>query len=459
MTSGYDVVVIGAGSTGENVAARAVRGGLSAVVVESGLVGGECSYWACMPSKAMLRPVAVVAESGQVDGVRAAALEPAAVLARRDGFASHWHDDGQVEWLGNAAIDLIRGHARITGPRTVSAGGQRLEAGHAVVVASGSRALIPAVPGLAGTGPWTTREATSSQTIPGRLAIIGGGVAGCELAAAWQALGTQVTLLSAKRLLSRLEDFAGDLVADGLTSAGVDVRLGVSLTSAARQVGGPVQLTLSDGSQLEADEVLAATGRAPRTDDLGLETIGLEPGRWLDVDDTCRVTAVPGGWLYAAGDVNHRALLTHMGKYQGRVCGDAIAARARGEEPAALAWADHSAVPQVIFTVPEVAAAGRTQAQARDAGLNVRAVDYDLGSVAGAKLFGDSYAGRARMVVDEDRRVVVGVTLAGPGVGELIHAATIAIAGQVPLDRLWHAVPSFPTVSEIWLRLLETYGL
>ncbi|MGE5292888.1 MAG: dihydrolipoyl dehydrogenase family protein [Micromonosporaceae bacterium] len=457
----YDVVVIGAGPTGENVADRATRGGLSTVIVESELVGGECSYWACMPSKALLRPVGVVAEAGHVAGVRGARLDPPAVLGRRDSFASGWKDDGQVAWLRGAHIDLVRGQGRLTGPREVTVGSTRLQARHAVVIATGSRALIPPIPGLAEARPWTSREATSSQTVPGRLAIIGGGVVGCEMAAAWQALGAQVTLLvRGQNLLSRVEEFAGDLVADGLRSAGAEVRCGVSVTGADRaSAGGPVSLRLDDGTAIEADEVLVATGRAPRTGDLGLETAGLSPGSWLEVDDTCRVSGVDGGWLYAAGDVNHRALLTHMGKYQGRICGDAIAAKARGEEIAVRAWADHSAVPQVIFTIPEVAAVGQTFAEAQRAGRSVRAVDYDIGSVAGAGLFADGYTGRARMVVDEDDQVIVGVTFAGPGVGEMIHAATIAVAGRVPLTRLWHAVPSYPTISEVWLRLLEAYGL
>jgi pyruvate/2-oxoglutarate dehydrogenase complex dihydrolipoamide dehydrogenase (E3) component len=284
---------------------------------------------------------------------------------------------------------------------------------------------------------------------------------GCELAAAWQALGAQVTLLvRGGQLLPRMEDFAGDLVAEGLAAAGVDVRRNVGVTAAERdRAGGPVTLLLDDRARLEADEVLVATGRAPRTSDLGLGTVGLKDGSWLDVDGTCRVRAADGGWLYAAGDVNHLALLTHMGKYQARVCGDAIAARARGDEVTVTAWANHSAVPQVIFTVPEVAAVGLTAAQAQGAGQNVRVVDYDIGQVRGAQLFADGYAGRARMVVDEDSKVIVGMTLAGPGVGEMLHAATVAVAGQVPLDRLWHAVPSYPTISEVWLRLLEAYGL
>jgi len=460
VTGEYDVVVIGAGPAGENIADRAVRKGLTAAIVESELVGGECSYWACMPSKALLRPVAAVDDARHVEGAGGAALEPAGVLDRRDGFASHWKDDGQVKWLDGAHIKLHRGPGRLTGPKTVSVDGTELRARHAVAIATGTAAMIPPVAGLAEAKPWTSREATTAHEVPRRLAIIGGGVVGCEMATAWQALGARVTLIARGRLLASTEEFAGQLVTDGLRQAGVDVRLGVSATGVYRpDAGGPVTMELDDGTTVEADEVLAATGRTPRTGDLGLETVGLQPGAWLDVDDTLRVKGVDGGWLYAAGDVNHLALLTHMGKYQARICGDAIAARAAGREPATTAWADHTAVPQVIFTQPEVASVGPTADQARAAGRNIRVVDYDLGAVAGSKLFRDGYTGQARMVVDEDRHTMIGATLAGPGAGELIHAATVAVAGQVPLEQLWHAVPSYPTMSEIWLRLLETYGL
>jgi pyruvate/2-oxoglutarate dehydrogenase complex dihydrolipoamide dehydrogenase (E3) component len=313
--------------------------------------------------------------------------------------------------------------------------------------------------------------------VPGRLVIVGGGVVGCEMAAAWSALCAEVTLISRGPLLGRLPDFAGDFVAAGLREAGVDVRIGIDVTGATRAGGaggaaeggvaeggaaaggGTVTLELSDGSSIEADEVLSAVGRSAHTGDIGLETVGLTPGSWLDVDDTMRVTAVEGGWLYAAGDVNHLALLTHMGKYQARVCGDAIAARAQDREPTVRDRSSQTCVPQVVFTIPEVAAVGLTAQQAEAAGRRVRTVEYEIGLVAGAKLFADQYQGHAQMVVDEDRRTIVGMTLAGHGVGEIIHAATIAVAGEVPLERLWHAVPSYPTISEVWLRLLETYGL
>ena len=455
MADVYDVIVLGAGPTGENVADRAVRGGLTAAIVESELVGGECSYWACMPSKALLRPVAAVSEASHVMGVAGARLEVPGVLERRNQFAHDWQDDGQVEWLKNAGIDLFRGVGRIAGERVVKVADTELRARQAVVVATGTRAVVP--PPLAGVKPWTSREVTSARAAPASLAIVGGGVVGCEMAAAWSALGSRVTLLARGGLLERLPGFAGELVAKGLADSGVDVRLGVGVTGATRD--GSVALTLDDGTTVDAAEVLAATGRAPRTGDIGLESIGLSPGSWLDVDDTMRVTAVDGGWLYASGDVNHLALLTHMGKYQARICGDAIAARAKGAEPAVRDRSSRTCIPQVIFTLPEVGAVGLTREQAESAGHIVRVVEYEIGDVAGASLFADGYEGRAQMVVDERAETILGVTLAGPGVGEMIHAATIAVAGQVPLDRLWHAVPSYPTMSEVWLRLLETYGL
>jgi dihydrolipoamide dehydrogenase len=370
MADVYDVIVIGAGPTGENVAQRAVRGGLTAAVVESELAGGECSYWACTPSKAMLRPAAAVSEANHVQGAVGARLEVPGVFERRDKFTHHWKDDGQVEWLKNAGADFFRGAGRISGERAVKVADAELRARQAVVVAVGTRAVVP--PPLAGVKPWTSREATSAHEVPESLAIVGGGVVGCEMAAAWSALGSRVTLLPRGGLLERLPGFAGDLVAKGLADSGVDVRLGVGVTGATRN--GSVMLTLDDGTTLEAAEVLAATGRAPRTDDIGLESVGLTPGSWLDVDDTMRVTAVDGGWLYASGDVNRLALLTHMGKYQGRICGDAIAARAKGREPEVRDRSSKTCVPQVIFTLPEVAAVGLTREQAEAAGHTVRVV-------------------------------------------------------------------------------------
>ncbi|MFJ6653058.1 dihydrolipoyl dehydrogenase family protein [Microbacterium sp. NPDC091313] len=469
-TREYDLIVIGAGPVGENVADRAVQGGLTAVIVESELVGGECSYWACMPSKALLRSGAALRAARDVDGAKQAVtgdLDVSAVLARRNRMTHDWDDSSQVEWLNTAKIDLVRGHGALRGEKHVVVTAEdgtetELVARHAVAVCTGTAALLPDIPGLADVSPWTSREATSATHVPARLAILGGGVVGVEMATAYASLGSRVTLLARSGLLTNQEPFAGEMVADALRDAGVDIRTGVDLVSAARAEGGAVALELSDGSGIEADEVLVAIGRTPRTQDLGLDAVGLEPGGWIDVDDTMRV---PGSdWLYAVGDVNHRALLTHQGKYQARAAGDVIAARAKGDAVDDAPWgahvatADHAAVPQVTFTDPEVASVGLTAAAAEKAGLRTRVVDYDVSWVAGASEQSDDYRGQARIVVDEDRGVIVGATFVGPDIAELLHSATIAVAGEVPLHRLWHAVPSYPTVSEVWLRLLETYG-
>jgi len=470
----YDLIVIGGGAVAENVADRAVQGGLTAVLVESELVGGECSYWACMPSKALLRSGIALRAAQNVEGTKQAvtgALDVAATLRRRDSFTSNWDDQGQVDWVEGAGIGLVRGHGRITGVKTVSVTGAdgavtHLTARHAVVVSTGSDPLLPDVEGLAGVNPWTPREATSAKVIPESLAIVGGGVVAVEMATAYASFGCAVTVIARSGLLGTQEDFAAELVGESLKKLGVTLRLGVSPEKASRGDDG-VTLVLSDGDTVTATEVLVATGRAPRTGDIGLDTVGLEPGDWIDVDDTLLVrgeTNHKHGWLYATGDVNHRALLTHQGKYQARAAGDVIVARALGtgvhdgEWGAHAATADHAAVPQVTFSDPEVASVGLTSTAAEKAGFEIRVVDYELGNVAGASLQADGYKGRARMVVDEKRKVVLGVTFVGQDVSELLHAATIAVVGEVPIDRLWHAVPAYPTMNEIWLRLLETYG-
>ncbi|OBI07125.1 dihydrolipoyl dehydrogenase family protein [Mycobacterium scrofulaceum] len=471
--AGYDVIVLGAGPVGQNAAESARAAGLSVALVERELVGGECSYWACVPSKAMLRPVIAVSEARHVDGAREAVRGPisvAGVFGRRNRYVSNWDDTGQADWVGGIGATLVRGHGRLDGPRrvavTASDGATSvLTARHAVVICTGSKSSLPDVPGIDEARPWTNRQATDSGSVPEWLAVVGGGGVGVEMATAWHGLGSQVTLLArGQGLLPRMEPFVGELIGRGLADAGVDVRVGVSVRALRRPDGGAVTLELDDGSEIEVNEVLFATGRAPLTDDIGLHTVGLAPGDWLEVDDTCQVRAIEDGWLYAAGDVNHRALLTHQGKYQGRIAGAAIGARAAGAPVDTAPWgrhattADHYAVPQAFFTIPEAAAVGLTARQAERAGHRVQTVDVQIGDVVmGAKLYADGYSGRARMVVDLDRGRLLGVTLVGPGVTEMLHSATIAVAGEVPIDRLWHAVPCFPTVSELWLRLLEAY--
>ena len=474
MSDEFDVIVVGGGPVGENAADRAHKAGLTVALVEKHLVGGECSFYACSPSKALLRPIHATRASQRVQGSEGAHLEPAGVLARRDawinriGTSDRFDDGGQVGWLDHVGITLVRGDARLAGARVVEVGDRTLRARQAVVLATGSVPLVPDVPGLSDANPWTNREATTSRRVPDRLAVIGGGVAACELAQVYAALGSAVTVLArSSRLLRRSEPFAGEAVADALRRDGVDLRLEVSATAVSR-LGptGEVTLELDDGTRLVADEVLVATGRVPATDGLGLDSVGGETDEdgFVVVDERMQVAGVPGDqpWLYAVGDVNGIALLTHMGKYQARAVGDLVGARAAGREPderLTVPFATDLGSPQVVFTDPEVSSVGLTAEQAQDRGLRVRVVDVPMDAAAGSGLQAEGYQGQLRIVVDEDARVLVGATLVGQDVAELLHVATLAVVARVPLDRLWHAVPSYPTMSEIWLRVLEKYGL
>lgn len=465
----FDVIVIGAGAAGENVAARAVRGGLSAVLIEAELVGGECSYWACMPSKALLRPGAALRAAQTVAGSREAVtggLDSLQVLSRRTEFASNWDDSSQQRWVEDTGISLLRGRARFAAERAVEVtgddGATRLTARHAVVLATGSTPVVPPIDGLDSVDFWGTREATSAQEVPRSLTVLGGGVAGTELAQAFARLGAKVTLIARSGLLGNFPEPARRLVQESLAGEGVELLLNTGTASVRAQADGEISVTLQGGDVVTSEKLLVSTGRRPALDGLDLEDLQLDPAN-LAADNSGLVTGT--GWLYAVGDAAGKVLLTHQGKYEARITGDAIAARAAGtlgdtvdDWSSFSATADTYAVPQVVFTDPEIAMVGRTLQQALDGGVNASETSLEI-QVAGSALHSDGYRGWAQMVVDEDRSVLVGVTFAGPDVSELLHAATIAVAGEVPLDRLWHAVPAYPTISEVWLRLLEKYGL
>ena len=459
----FDVIVLGAGSAGENAAAVAARQGLSTAIVESELVGGECSYWACMPSKGLLRPGDVQDAASRTPGFVGGEIDLDEALDRRNALAANWDDAGQVEWLEGAGVTLIRGHGRIAGERVVDVENDdgsvdRLEATKGVIVATGTSASMPPISGLDTVDPWDSRDVTTAKEVPRRLAIIGGGVVGVEMAQAWKTLGAdEVTVIELyDRILAVEEPFAGAELEKSFDRFGIRILKNASTESVRRDgTDGPVtlEIALEDDSRLtiEADEVLVATGRKPNTSDIGLSSVGLEDGEYIEVDDHLVATDVEGDWLYAVGDVNGRSLLTHTGKYQARIAGAHVA----GLDTSA--WGDTMATPRVIFTNPQIAAVGPTAAAAREGGVDVRTVSYDIGKTAGASTLGRGYHGTCQLVVDAGREVIVGATFIGPLVGELLHSATIAIVGEIPLRTLWHAVPSFPTLSEVWLRLLEAY--
>ena len=481
----WDVIVIGGGPPGEIAAQYAIQGSdRTAVIVEHELMGGECSYWACMPSKALLRPIEVLDAARHMPGVSGIVgdrgLDVPAVLARRDSFTSDHDDTSQVKWANDTGIDVVRGHGRLVGEKLVEVtepgGGTRLlRARHAVVLATGTTATVPDLPGLRDALPWTSRDVTNLHEVPRRVAVIGGGVVACESACWLRGLGVQeLTVIgSAAGLLGKNEPFAGELVRQAFAGRGVRVvprskvnrveRVAPKDTGEGHVHGGEVTVVFG-GEQITVDEVVVAIGRTPSSADVGLASLGLDAATnrgYVTIDEHLEVVGIPGQWLYAVGDINGRALLTHMGKYQGRICGAVIGARAEGRPLNGTRFrdiADQQKIPQVTFTDPQVASVGLTEKAATAAGLDVEIIEHDMAGFAGTSLLRDGYVGRAKLVVDRASDTLVGATFVGADVAELVHAATVAVVGGVTMDTLWHVVPSYPTVSEIWLKLLEARG-
>jgi pyruvate/2-oxoglutarate dehydrogenase complex dihydrolipoamide dehydrogenase (E3) component len=457
----FDLIVIGGGPAGEHAVGRATDAGLATLLIESELVGGECSYWACMPSKTLLRPTQVLEITRRVPGAREAikgGVDASAALARRDWMVSDWEDAGQVRWVENTGAKFMRGRARLFGERVVEVEAvdgstTRYTARRAVIIAVGSEQVFPPIAGLRETHVWTNREATASHSVPSSLAVLGGGPVGVELAQAWKRLGArEVSIVeAADRLVASSEPFASDALADSLRSEGIALHLSRKASRIERPTTGKVTIGLDDGSSISATDLLIATGRRPRTEALNLETFGLSPKGPVPVDTRLCVSSVPGDWLYAIGDANGIAALTHMGKYQARIAVRSIL----GEDVEDRA--DRDAISSVVFTDPQIASVGLTEEAARVTGRRIRTTRADFGAVAATPIIGDRTRGAAQLVIDEADERVVGATFVGSDVADWLHAATVAIIGRVPLGDLRHAVAAYPTMSEIWLDLVESY--
>jgi pyruvate/2-oxoglutarate dehydrogenase complex dihydrolipoamide dehydrogenase (E3) component len=493
-TTTYDVICLGSGWAGRIIAARCVAAGLTALVVEKELIGGDCPFWACVPSKALLRPAEALDDSRHVTGARErltssdVAVDAEAVFKRRDMFTAGWDDTKVlVPLVESSGVHLVRGSGCVIGikkvrvtlnPESNVTESIDLEALQAVAICTGSEPIIPEIPGLAEAKPWTPREAASSSVAPKTLFIMGGGVVGTEMAAIYQSLGSNVVMASrSSELLPGLDPEAGKIVREKLVSSGARILTSTCVTEV-RRVNGILTITVSsdrETQEISSSEILVATGRRAITEGLGLEAMGLDAaaikaGRPIAVDESLLVAGATSNystpWLYAAGDVNRRATLTHTSKYHGRITANAIVARARGTFPttpsafdSVSASADHTAVPQVIFTNPQVASVGLTRKAAQKAGKAIRTVTAPAQTL-GAMLHAEGYeAGWAQWILDQETGVLLGATFVGSEVADMLHASTVAIVGGLRIEQLVHAIPPFPTMSELYLNLIDAAGL
>ena len=440
----YDAVVIGGGPAGEVAVSRLSAQGLKVALVERELVGGECAYWACIPSKVLLRPPEARGEAQRAAGVATPSIDWPQVAAYRDYMIRNLDDAAQVQAYRDDGVDVFKGEGRIDGPGRVTVSGQTL-ATERIIVATGSDARIPPVDGLPQAGYWTNREATTLADVPESIVILGGGPVGVELGQFMRRFGTRVTLVQhGERLLTREDPVVGELIAGRLREEGIDLRLGVRATRVQRSNGERI-VQLDDGEQVCGRELLVATGRAPRVHDIGLESIGITPDpTGLAVDERCR--AAEGVW--AIGDVTGVMAFTHVGMYQGRITAADIAGEA--------VRADYRAIPRVVFTDPEIAAVGLTEQQARDQDIRVATAQVALAdAIARPWTYEQEPSGELGLICDRERQVLIGAWAVAPLAGDWIHYAALAIKTRTPLSVLRDSVAQFPTFTEAYLKAVE----
>jgi pyruvate/2-oxoglutarate dehydrogenase complex dihydrolipoamide dehydrogenase (E3) component len=440
----FDAVVIGTGPAGEVAVSRLAAQGLRIALVERELIGGECAYWACIPSKTLLRPPEARAEARRAAGVEEPAQHWTQVAEYRDYMIRNLDDSGQVKGYEDQGVTVVKGEGRISGPGRIEVDGRVLRTDR-IVVATGSDAAIPPIEGLEEAGYWTNREATTLTELPSSIVILGGGPVGVELGQLLRRFGTEVTLVeAADRLLSREDPAVGELMRDVLTAEGIDVRLRARAERVRMEAGQRV-VTLAGGEDVRGHELLVATGRRPRVAGLGLEIVGIDPDpKGIEVDRRCRA----GDGVWAVGDVTGVMPFTHVGMYQGRI----VAADIAGREPRA----DYSAIPRVVFSDPEVAAVGLTEQQAREQGLSVSTSHISLPEVlARPWTYEKDPRGDLGLVADRDAGVLVGAWAVAPLAGEWIHQAALAVKTGAPLEVLRDTVAQFPTFSEGFLKAVE----
>jgi pyruvate/2-oxoglutarate dehydrogenase complex dihydrolipoamide dehydrogenase (E3) component len=445
----FDVIIIGMGVGGEAAAGRLLKAGRRVAVIEQELIGGECAYWACIPSKTLLRGPEARGEASRAPGVATPAIDWPALRGYHDYMIRHLDDTAQVKDYEQAGATVIKGPARLAGPGRVEAAGQLLEAGH-VVIATGSEPARPLAEGLDHVPVWTNREATNVRDIPARVLLVGGSAVGTEMAQFYAGMGAQVTIVQrAGRLVDREDPRVGELAAQALTAQGVTVRTGVTPVRA-RTAGQATVVTLDDGSQVETDVVILGAGRSPRTAGLGLEDAGatLTTQGGIAVDDRCQ--AGPGLW--AIGDVTGISMFTHAAMYQGRVAADNILGRGHR--------ASYDGIPRVVFADPEIAAAGLTGAQATARGISTAAAEISIpGAADRSWTYERDPRGAAAVLADRDRGVLIGAWAVAPLASEWIHYAALAIRAQIPISVLLDQVAQYPTYTESWHAALEQLSL